>query len=165
MNSLIDFFERLLTNFTWSRLTFTFVLQFLLISAIFAYEAYTQHFALQRLDKQVKIFDQLVTLSEKLNLEENDMVLNESFKNIVAAFNSQVNYKSYLSVDGASLTTRYSFPEWFKVRIGAVQRSSVTHGKRCPPAVRCRVPGEATIVDLLELASTFQSLAILNLQS
>lgn len=113
MNSLIDFFERLLTNFTWSRLTFTFVLLFLLISAIFAYEAYTQHFALERLDKQVKIFDQLVTLSEKLNLEENDKVLNESFKSLVAGFNSQVNYKSYLGVDGASLTTRYSFPEWF----------------------------------------------------
>lgn len=42
-----------------------------------------------------------------------------------------------------------------------VQRSSVTHGKRCPPAGRFRVSKVDTIVDLSELTSTFRALATL----
>lgn len=144
INSLIDYFERLLTNFTWSRLTFTFVLLFILISAIFAYEAYTQHFALERLDKQVKIFDQLVTLSEKLNLEENDKVLNESFKSLVAGFNSQVNYKSYLGVDGASAMGGIMFVSSFFLLIGLILPSF----KETPWVMKWTYPWGAMIISI-----------------
>ncbi|HCU84861.1 hypothetical protein [Methylophilus sp. UBA6697] len=139
MNSIVEFFEKLVTNFSWSRLTLTFVILVLLASSLFGYEAYTQHFALGRLNEQVKIFDQLVVTSEKINAPEKEQLINESYKKLMAAYSSQIDYKQVVSVrlvdehsdevvsgkldnndiekqeniSDTTLVSKYSFPEWF----------------------------------------------------
>lgn len=112
MNHVFEFFERLLTNFTWSRLTLTFVVLFLVIGSILGYEAYTQHFALQRLKEQVEIFDHLVTLSERLNKTENAILIGDSYHKLVTAFDSQLGYKTYLGPQSGSMG-HYALPAWF----------------------------------------------------
>lgn len=113
MNSLVEFFERLVTNFTWSRLTLTFAVLLLLVGSLFGYEAYTQHFALGRLSEQVRIFDQLVTVSERVNTNEKEQLINDSYRKLMTAFNAQVDFKNYLSSKDPSLIGKYTFPEWF----------------------------------------------------
>jgi hypothetical protein len=98
MNSLIDYFERQLTNFN------------------------------------------MVSTHSYIRFK----VLNESFKNLVAGFNSQVNYKRYLGVDGASAMGGIMFVSSFFLLIGLILPSF----KKTPWVMKCAYPWGAMIISV-----------------
>lgn len=57
------FFEKLIENFSWRRLSFLIALLALSILAIAIYEAYTSKLKLSRLEKQVSLVEKLATVS------------------------------------------------------------------------------------------------------
>lgn len=66
LDNVFSFFEKLLVNFTWTRLTFLVTLILLLLGGAVLFEFYTGHFRLSRVEREVKLLDQMVDLSKKV---------------------------------------------------------------------------------------------------
>ena len=54
---VVAFFEKLIDQFTWRRFVFVALLCALSGSALWAYEAYTQHFKLGRIEHQIELLE------------------------------------------------------------------------------------------------------------
>ncbi|BCM24671.1 hypothetical protein [Methyloradius palustris] len=94
-DNVFAFFEQLLTNFTWTRLTFTIVVLFLVGSTFIGYESYTHHFALNRISEEAKILDQLVAISEKIDAKDKEVLIDQSFRSLATAYNIELSPNSY----------------------------------------------------------------------
>jgi hypothetical protein len=66
LDNVFSFFEKLLINFTWTRLTFLVSLLVTVAGGVFLFEFYTGHFRLGRMEREVKIVEQVVDLSKKV---------------------------------------------------------------------------------------------------
>lgn len=66
MESIFGFFENLLKNFTWGRLTFLAFALLLAGGGLFVYEAYTGTFKLNRISAELKIVESIVELEKKV---------------------------------------------------------------------------------------------------
>ena len=66
MDRLIQFFEKLITEFTWRRLIFILLLLFLAVAGTAFFESYTGYFRLGRIEKTTELLTKLTELSEKI---------------------------------------------------------------------------------------------------
>lgn len=62
---VVAFFDKLIDQFTWRRFVFVAVLCALSASVLWAYEAYTQHFKLVRIERQVDLLEKLAAVKLK----------------------------------------------------------------------------------------------------
>lgn len=91
IDAIIQFFERLITQFSWRRLLFVLTILFIFISALVAYETYTSHFRFNKIDQETKLLNQLTELSKKIK-EQNGERLTNIFKAILQDLEMHVNY-------------------------------------------------------------------------
>jgi hypothetical protein len=63
---VVAFFEKLIDQFTWRRFVFVSVLCILVTSGLWTYEAYTQHFKLNRIERQIDLLEKFVAAKSKL---------------------------------------------------------------------------------------------------
>lgn len=66
MESIFGFFENLLKDFTWGRLTFLAFALLLMGGGLFVYESYTGTFKLNRISAELKIVESIVELEKKV---------------------------------------------------------------------------------------------------
>lgn len=91
IDPIIQFFERLITQFSWRRLLFVLIIIFLFVSALVAYETYTNHFRFNKIEHEIKLLAQLTELSKKIK-EQNDERLTNIFKTILQDLAMHINY-------------------------------------------------------------------------
>ncbi len=75
VGSFIQFFEKLITDFTWRR--FAFVAGFIILIGLifFVYEFYTRSFMLARLDRETALLEKIITLEESSsNIDDPNLV-------------------------------------------------------------------------------------------
>jgi len=66
MESIFGFFENLVKDFTWGRLTFLAFAILLMGGGLFVYESYTGTFKLNRISAELKIVESIVELEKKV---------------------------------------------------------------------------------------------------
>lgn len=66
LDNVFAFFEKLVINFTWTRLTLVAGILLLFAGGTVTFEFYTGHFRLNRIEREVKILDQLIDISKKI---------------------------------------------------------------------------------------------------
>jgi hypothetical protein len=91
IDPIIQFFEKLITQFSWRRLFFILIVVFISIGLLAWYETYTGHFRLNKIDNEIKLLAQLTTLSKAIKEENNDK-LTSIFKGITQDLEMQINY-------------------------------------------------------------------------
>lgn len=75
VTSVVDFFERLITDFSWRRLTFVTGLLLTVGISFFAYEFYTQSFRLARLDRETALLERVLALQgSAADIEDPDLL-------------------------------------------------------------------------------------------
>jgi hypothetical protein len=62
VGSIIQFFEKLITDFSWRRLGFVFGFLAFVGVALFIYESYTHSFTLARLNREVELLEKVMAL-------------------------------------------------------------------------------------------------------
>jgi hypothetical protein len=91
IDPIIEFFEKLITQFTWRRLFFILIVLFIAIGVLVWYETYTGHFRLNKIERTTKLLTQLTELSEKIKKENNEKLTN-IFQGITNDLNLYVNH-------------------------------------------------------------------------
>jgi hypothetical protein len=62
LEPIVSFFEKLIDNFSWRRLTFLLVTLSLAATAAWIYESYTQTFRLAKIERQISLLEKLASL-------------------------------------------------------------------------------------------------------
>ena len=88
---IIEFFEKLITQFSWRRLFFILIVIFISIGVLAWYETYTGHFRLNKIERTAKLLAQLTDLSEKIKKEDNSKLTN-IFEGITKDLDMYVNH-------------------------------------------------------------------------
>jgi len=88
--AIVQFIERLITQFTWKRFFFALLIIFLFASLVFLFETYTGYFRLNKIDREVKLLMQLAELSKKTREENNDKLTNLS-NSVIKEYEVYVN--------------------------------------------------------------------------
>lgn len=71
LEPIVNFFDKLVDQFTWRRLVFLAVLLAIAASSIWGYEQYTQQFKLSRIDKQISLLERISSFSNSEAIREN----------------------------------------------------------------------------------------------
>lgn len=64
LGPIVEFFERLISDFSWQRVGLLALLLFFAVIGLFVYEEYTESFMLGRMDKRILLLERLVAISE-----------------------------------------------------------------------------------------------------
>jgi len=91
IDPIIQFFERLITQFSWRRLLFVLIVIFICVGVLAGYETYTSHFRFNKIEHEIKFLTQLTELSKKIK-EQNDERLTNIFKAILQDLEMHINY-------------------------------------------------------------------------
>ncbi|EMI20528.1 membrane protein [Rhodopirellula maiorica SM1] len=108
MDQIVQFFEKLVTEFTWRRLGFILALLFLAIICTTFYEMYTGHFRLGRIERAADLLTQLSEQAEQISESKSDDAkeVHKALLNDLAAYVSpepvQVSAPDWLWKAGAA---------------------------------------------------------------
>lgn len=69
LEPIVNFFDKLIDQFTWRRLVFLAVLLVICSAGMWAFETYTQSFKLARIERQVSLLEKLATVSARTELK------------------------------------------------------------------------------------------------
>lgn len=72
IGSLFDFFERLITDFTWRRIGVVISVLVLVVVVVFSFERYTRTFVLSRLEKQASLLEKMLNVRDKVKKAGDD---------------------------------------------------------------------------------------------
>jgi hypothetical protein len=81
--SIVQFFEKLITDFSWPRLSFVVAFLVIVVGGFFVYEKYTGSFELTRLDREAAILERVLAL-QKSAQDITDKDLLASLENLKA---------------------------------------------------------------------------------
>ncbi|MDX1982892.1 MAG: hypothetical protein SFV51_21660 [Bryobacteraceae bacterium] len=90
LEPIVSFFEKLIENFTWKRLAFTVLLLAAIMGVVMAYEWYTGHLALNRVEKQIVLLERLIALDRQNDLASRNRVLRDTFDSLSTELNDFV---------------------------------------------------------------------------
>jgi hypothetical protein len=95
LESAANIFEKLVSDFTWTRFTIVVFLLFLIGASLVAFESYTRHFALSRIEGEIKSFGELAQLSSKLPVTSNSAQLQRTYDHLLTKLNAQIDGESF----------------------------------------------------------------------
>ena len=90
IDPIIQFLERLITQFSWRRLMLVLIIIFISIGSLIWFETYTGHFRFNKIENEIRLLSQLTDLSEKIKKENNDD-LSSIFKSVTHEFEIFIN--------------------------------------------------------------------------
>jgi hypothetical protein len=90
--AVVQFLEKLITQFTWRRFSLALIIIFLLASLAFLFETYTGYFRLNKIERETKLLMQLTELSQKTREENNDKLTNLSHS-VIEEFEVYINHR------------------------------------------------------------------------
>lgn len=118
LDPIIEFFEKLITQFSWRRLFFILVVIFISIGVLAWYETYTGHFRLNKIERATKLLSQLTELSEKIK-KENNSKLTDIFEGVTKDLNMYVNHPATaFSIHPAILKGMAAATPWVLMILG-----------------------------------------------
>lgn len=91
LDPIVRYFERLVDDFSWGRLSVPVLILFLAVFAIWMYEAYTHSFELNKLDRQIELLERL---GEVKKSTEGSKELSSIYDNLAAELASVNDHKS-----------------------------------------------------------------------
>jgi hypothetical protein len=66
LEPIVSFFDKLIENFSWRRLSFVVVLLLLTLLSLWLYESYTSSFLLQKIERQVALLERLAKVGAEV---------------------------------------------------------------------------------------------------
>lgn len=69
LEPIFSFFEKLIVDFTWKRLLFFSLLICALTGSVIVYEWYSSHLALNRIERELKLLDQILVSSKNSDIK------------------------------------------------------------------------------------------------
>lgn len=69
LQPIFEYFEKLIEQFTWKRLLFTFIMLFTVCSFLVVYENYTGHFKLSRIESTINVLSKGTALPDHITEE------------------------------------------------------------------------------------------------
>ena len=95
IGSLLAFFERIITDFTWRQIGGTITLLLALVASVFiVFELYTQSFMLTRLDREVSLLERMLEVQDQI-AKTNDEALKKTFESLSLDLSHLVQGSSY----------------------------------------------------------------------
>ena len=108
LEPIVNFFDKLVDQFTWRRLVLLAVLLAIAASSIWGYERYTQQFKLARIEKQISLMEKLSSLANNEAVRENT-----TLKSLQGRIETQL--KETTDVE----KTEYEIEPWVKKSLAA----------------------------------------------
>ncbi len=71
LEPVFNFFDQLITKFTWGRLAFAIMIVFAALCSVLVYESYTGHFRLQRIERSTKLAKDLAEIATTISTTNN----------------------------------------------------------------------------------------------
>ena len=102
-DSFFSFFEKLILDFSWTRLSFFVILIALVIASILVFEFYTGYFSIGRLEREVALLQELISISEAVNLTDEASRIEYAFMSVLDTYNQRFT---------SSSLTIGSAPQW-----------------------------------------------------
>ncbi|HRX71166.1 MAG: hypothetical protein H6973_19995 [Gammaproteobacteria bacterium] len=93
LDPVIEFFEKLITQFSWARLLFIVLVSSLFVSGLVWYESYTGYFRLGRIERSVELLKEVTELQPKVRDTGNEELSN-IFKSITGDLERYVSHDS-----------------------------------------------------------------------
>jgi len=109
ISPIIEFFEKLITQFSWRRLFFIIIISFLAGGSLILYESYTGHFRLNRIERSTKLLNDLNRLSQDIANNTDDNI-SKIYHGISNDLNAYANHKGI---------TPFSLPNWLLKTLSA----------------------------------------------
>ena len=103
LDNIFGFFEKLVMNFTWTRLTFLISVLLLVVTGVATFEFYTNHFRLNKLEREAKVLEQLIEVAKKVEAIPETELSRATFERMLRQLDQELGQPP-------SLTTG-SFPE------------------------------------------------------
>jgi hypothetical protein len=83
------------SDFTWPRFTFVVFLMVAIVLSLFVFESYTRHFALSRIDTEIRAFSELARLSPKIQATADSAQFQRGYDHLLAKLNAQIDGESF----------------------------------------------------------------------
>lgn len=109
ISPIIEFFEKLITQFSWRRLFFIIIISFIAGGSLIIYESYTGYFRLSRIERSTKLLNDLQRLSHDISNNKDDNI-RKIYKGISDDLNAYVNHRGI---------TPFSLPTWLLKALSA----------------------------------------------
>jgi hypothetical protein len=109
MQPIVDFFEKLISEFTWRRMLFVIIILVSGVAGLVLFEWYTASSALTRLEKELKILNQLAKSFQSNGIDVNPL-LKDTYDEMAQELNNLA--ANHPVKFGASPSL--NFPEWFR---------------------------------------------------
>jgi hypothetical protein len=95
LESAANIFEKLVSDFTWTRFTFVVFLLVAVVLSSFVFESYTRHFALSRIDTEIRALSELARLSPKVPVTADSAQFQRGYDHLLAKLNAQIDGESF----------------------------------------------------------------------
>ncbi len=95
LDNFFGFFEKLVLNFTWSRLVFLIASLTLVLVGLGAFEVYTKHFHLDRLERETKVLGQLVEMAGKVETLPRESQARATFERKLTELNGEIEKPAF----------------------------------------------------------------------
>lgn len=116
-NAVVDFFEKLITQFSWQRFAFLVAVIFFVAGGVITYETYTGHFRLNRIERATNLLKELTTLAPDVQKASNPEI-SEVFHRLVDDLETFVSHKfTPFNLPSWALKALSAFAPWVMVFI------------------------------------------------
>lgn len=87
LEPIVSFFEKLVENFTWSRLLFIIGLMLIFAFGLLVFELYTNKFLLGKLESEINLLSDAVELANSAEFIEEKERIRKGFEHVLIRFN------------------------------------------------------------------------------
>lgn len=95
---IFNFIEKLIEDFTWKRLSFVVGFLVIVISCLLGYEAYTDHFQLSRLDREIEFLSNSLRVATDGGFLAEKEEIQIGLNNVLESFNKRFVSEEYFSL-------------------------------------------------------------------
>ena len=110
LDLILSVFEKLVTNFSWTRLSVLVSMSFLIIFLVIVFEVYTNYFALNRMEREIKLLENLITISKEVDINQEN--IQSAFNQVLAGFRAKFAEKKTVTLPAWVVKAWYSFLPW-----------------------------------------------------
>lgn len=94
LDPIINFFEKLVDQFTWRRLIFVISVVVIVVIGLWVFESYTAHFKFQRIEKATTLLDKLIAQHATVGTNST-AAITDIHENLVRDLDATVNSHGY----------------------------------------------------------------------
>lgn len=110
LDSIFSVFEKLVTNFSWTRLSVLVLAFFVVIFFVVIFEIYTNYFKLNSMEREIQLLENLVKISKEVEINQEN--IQSSFDQVLARFDAKFAEKKTITIPAWAVKAWYSTLPW-----------------------------------------------------